>query len=73
LLAVWNQAFSVGHAAGQSEAQGDIKLIRMLVIVIAVAVLGLAIFQYGQFGEIQTKLTVIDKAIAVLSQPSVTP
>ena len=73
LLAVWNQAFSVGHAAAEQERLSDIKMLKVLVGCILVVVVGLSIYQYGQFGEIQTKLAALDKAIAVLAQSNNPP
>lgn len=63
LLAVWNQAFSVGHAAALNETQQQVKMILIIVAVILIAVIGLAIYQYGQFEAINTKFALAEKLI----------
>lgn len=63
LLAVWNQAFSVGHAAALSETQSQIKIILIIVVVIAIMVLALGIYSYAQFTAINDALEAANRAI----------
>lgn len=68
LLAVWNQAFSVGHAAALSETQGYIKIILIIVIAIAVMILALGVYSYAQFSEINKVLETAGRAITLYIQ-----
>lgn len=62
-LAVWNQAFSVGHAAALNETQHQVKMILILVALVLIVEVGFAIYVKGQMDGINEKLAILQKSI----------